>query len=358
MLLLGLAHLHFIYNESVMNPIDMDKTENETTNKANSTLNDPHPFKSLEAIWEHWKHRITTVVATDANLGSPTSKFDAGNRLPSHPFVSGDTFRSMADHLYDETSSAIKLSDVKPHDVIFIKSDMAAGFCTNVFPQLQVPIIMLSHNSDDGFPRAPECTGIIDQVKLTYWMGQNLMVAMRPKLLPVPIGLANRYWSHGDIHVVAARARQFKSFMDRDILVYMNFGSTTSARGQIAQMVKDHIPEATAVTQKKSYAEYLEDLSRSKFVVSPLGNGLDCHRTWESLLMGAIPIVESSTLNPLYEDLPVMIVSDYKSLTKELLDLFLKKLPMRFTERSLDKLFSAYWQAKIVELKAQAQSSE
>jgi hypothetical protein len=30
------------------------------------------------------------------------------------------------------------------------------------------------------------------------------------------------------------------------------------------------------------------------FVASPYGGGPDCHRTWEALILGCIPIVKSS----------------------------------------------------------------
>ena len=44
-----------------------------------------------------------------------------------------------------------------------------------------------------------------------------------------------------------------------------------------------------------------------KFILSPPGAGFDCHRTWEALYLGAIPIVKTSSLDPLYKDLPVVI---------------------------------------------------
>jgi hypothetical protein len=30
------------------------------------------------------------------------------------------------------------------------------------------------------------------------------------------------------------------------------------------------------------------------YVLSPPGNGIDCHRTWEALFLGSIPIVKKS----------------------------------------------------------------
>lgn len=44
------------------------------------------------------------------------------------------------------------------------------------------------------------------------------------------------------------------------------------------------------------------------FGISPRGNGFDCHRTWEMLFFNMIPIVVSSPLDPLYANLPVVVV--------------------------------------------------
>ena len=46
------------------------------------------------------------------------------------------------------------------------------------------------------------------------------------------------------------------------------------------------------------------------FELSPSGNGLDCHRTYEAIILNTIPIVRSNTLDPIYKehDLPVVIV--------------------------------------------------
>ena len=43
------------------------------------------------------------------------------------------------------------------------------------------------------------------------------------------------------------------------------------------------------------------------FVVSPVGHGLDAHRTWEALALGCIVLTEASPLDAMYEEnqLPV-----------------------------------------------------
>lgn len=88
-------------------------------------------------------------------------------------------------------------------------------------------------------------------------------------------------------------------------------------------------------------SEYLIDLARSKFVLSPRGNGLDCYRTWEALYMGAFPVVRSSEIDSLFENLPVLIVDEWENVTEA----FLKEKysEMEAKEFQWEKLHPEYW---------------
>jgi hypothetical protein len=81
------------------------------------------------------------------------------------------------------------------------------------------------------------------------------------------------------------------------------------------------------------------------FVLSPQGNGIDCHRTWEALCIGCIPIVKSSGINSLFEDMPVWIVNDWTDVTEENMGKVLEDFKTR--SFNYDKLTLKYWQSKI-----------
>jgi hypothetical protein len=81
------------------------------------------------------------------------------------------------------------------------------------------------------------------------------------------------------------------------------------------------------------------------FVVSPEGVGLDCHRTWEAILLGCIPIVKRNALSSLFSDLPVIVVDDWAQVSRELLLGYASE----FVSRSFDfrLLFREFWMRKI-----------
>ncbi len=86
------------------------------------------------------------------------------------------------------------------------------------------------------------------------------------------------------------------------------------------------------------------------FSISPHGNGLDCHRTWEDLALGCIVIVKTSPLDPLYEGLPVVIVDDWNEITKENLYSWLSIYYDAHTNPEYrQRLTNKYWQQKILD---------
>jgi hypothetical protein len=85
------------------------------------------------------------------------------------------------------------------------------------------------------------------------------------------------------------------------------------------------------------------------FEASPRGKGLDCFRTWEALFLGSIPIVQSSSLDPLFldEGLPVAIVESYREVTPANLARWKATLQDRFTPALREKLTNDWWLARI-----------
>jgi hypothetical protein len=101
-------------------------------------------------------------------------------------------------------------------------------------------------------------------------------------------------------------------------------------------------------SERISRKESLQRMKEYKFIVSPFGNGYDCHRTWEALILGCIPIIKSSGLDPMFEGLPVMIVKSWADITRERLDSFIadksqmEKITMRFWVEYLNSVRNNY----------------
>jgi hypothetical protein len=68
-------------------------------------------------------------------------------------------------------------------------------------------------------------------------------------------------------------------------------------------------------------SEYFTSLPSYKFVISPEGNGVDCHRHYEALMAGCIPVVEDSIhVREVYGNCPILYTTDYSEITTEYLE--------------------------------------
>jgi hypothetical protein len=68
-------------------------------------------------------------------------------------------------------------------------------------------------------------------------------------------------------------------------------------------------------------SEYFTTLPNYKFVISPEGNGVDCHRHYEALMAGCIPVVEESEhIRSVYGNCPILYTKDYSEITPEYLE--------------------------------------
>ena len=80
------------------------------------------------------------------------------------------------------------------------------------------------------------------------------------------------------------------------------------------------------------HKRYYRNLKKYKFIISPEGNGIDCHRHYEALLSGSIPIVERNLhIVNKYKCCPILYTKDYSEITEDYLN--------KVYEYMIDKVF-------------------
>lgn len=91
-----------------------------------------------------------------------------------------------------------------------------------------------------------------------------------------------------------------------------------------------------------SPSDYFDSLPSYKFVVSPEGNGIDCHRHYEALIAGCIPIMQrNSLIEEKYKGCPVLYTDDYTEITPAYLES--KYEEMKSGIYDFSRLFLAYY---------------
>ncbi len=270
--------------------------------------------------------------------------------------VTIQAFKECCDHIFDRNSD-FPIDAVQYGETIFVSDgdiDMEEFFL-RVHPFIP-PHIIITALGDTPIPG--RFRSHLECPKLLGWFTLNTDT-IHPKLHPIPLGIYASSEEYGD---KAVFERVISQRIEKDSLLYMNFSVHYHPDRKLVFNKFKNVDYCTSAYRSywANFVEhkglpletYLHDLSRHKFVLSPPGNGLNCFRTWEGLLMKCYPIVKTSPLDPLYVDLPVVVVLDWNSITRE----FLEEKYREFSgkEFKLEKLFMPYWIEQMKLLKFQS----
>lgn len=134
---------------------------------------------------------------------------------------------------------------------------------------------------------------------LIKWYGQNMIPNYHiDKMVGIPIGLENSQWKGSDYNV----CKKYKNNI-KEKLLYFNFSlNTNKERGCIENVL---LQNGFIKNEKTDWETYIKEIFTYKFALSPEGNGIDCHRTWECIYVGCIPILKKNSImfdffTPLY----------------------------------------------------------
>jgi len=185
------------------------------------------------------------------------------------------------------------------NDWCFCKTDYLDEFFAHHAPE--TPFVLFTHNSDLSIDERH--ARYLADPRLLAWFATNVLLD-EPRLHPIPIGVANPHWPHGD---TAALKRVQQARLPKSRLFDVSFSLETNPD------VRRYCIEQTglAVTPGRPFEDYLRGVSSAWFCISPSGNGIDTHRTWEALYVGTVPVVTRSVLTDRHDDLPMIVLDDW-----------------------------------------------
>jgi hypothetical protein len=261
------------------------------------------------------------------------------------------------------------LQGVKDGDSVYITPEAVEFFCKQFLPNLKVKIVLVSGDSDKYISDIPYLSGYFSDYNITYyqpildspfilkWFVTNCML-VHPKLVYLPYGLDYHTLAESDIYPWGKKASPIqqeaelleivhsaKHFIYRQKPIYSNFhfNYQRGDRREAIQEIPSHLIyyEPRQLTRNVSFRNQSEFI----FIASPWGNGPDCIRTWEGLVLGCIPIVKRSTMSAVFDELPVLIVDKWSDITEKLL----QDTIQRFSQMTFmyEKLTLAYWVKRI-----------
>lgn len=222
--------------------------------------------------------------------------------------------------------------------VKYLKIDDAFAYIKNNRSHINI----VSHNGD--LPVDEKYEKYVD--RFPKWYGQNV-VAKHSKFIPIPIGLENDYVTNSveKKHVLFDTLKNSDSINYKKIMyVNHNIGTNPKERKRPYEIFETNdwltIEGCIGYSYQKNY--YNKILEHA-FILSPPGNGIDCHRTWEILYLRRIPILKRfGKTEELYADLPVVFINDYEEINFDFLNTKLDDIKSK--KFNFEKLKFNYWE--------------
>eukprot|EP00035_Acanthoeca_spectabilis_P029638 m.5935 g.5935 ORF g.5935 m.5935 type:complete len:514 (+) comp3766_c0_seq1:220-1761(+) len=217
-------------------------------------------------------------------------------------------------------------------------------FIRVVLPVMKGKFVLITTVGDNLNPESVHgAEKLLESPLLERWYTQD-MGRLHPKITPIPIGyfiFRAAKWNASDStnfyrsasfptrnrfprsHTVLLDGMNMRTHPSRPV------ASAEAARCLSKSTVKVPYPLVTPPRLSNKTAA-LERYDQHTFGISPIGNGVDCYRTWEMLTMGMIPIVQSSSIDVLYNNLPVLVLKEWSELCSVDLEAAHARLAPRF----------------------------
>ena len=217
-------------------------------------------------------------------------------------FITGNKYKKICHYSLDNFGF-IKHSEPEKNEIlkIFVKVDYIHTFFKT---KIERPYWLITHNGD--IPIGDDYLPYMSDNNLIKWFGQNIDTK-HFKLNSIPIGIANETWEHGNESILT---EIINKKLTKENLIYANFDINTN-KSEREICLSEINKNGVTLDNKKPFKEYLEEVGKSYFVISPNGNGIDCHKTWESLYLKSIPIVTKSVNIEFYQKYPIIIIDSW-----------------------------------------------
>jgi hypothetical protein len=264
-----------------------------------------------------------------------------------------------------------KCCDIPYGTTIYVHFDILRMFIKQILPYIRNYFVLVCGSTDLEFPR--DFQDIFFDIEysekiLNFWC-QNCTVETR-KIHSIPIGLDYHCMSFNTPHlsygerdlkpvIQEQRTKEiiqsFKNIEETKAGCITNFHLATEypKRERVRVPAYQRLKDNTSVKflPKMNRYDYFKETNEYFFMISPSGNGLDTHRTWEALILNRVPIVNDTGLQ-VYDDLPIIQLQigangeGWEQINKEFLEEKKKEIICKLNEGkyNLDKLRLSYWE--------------
>ena len=243
-----------------------------------------------------------------------------------------------------EEISESDYSNINDFDTVYVISSALKDWFKKIYPILKkrhTKIILVTGDSIKNTPlgalgiSSNMLYNIFKENIIIHWFCQNCDYKDPLYITPIPLGIdyhtINRksFWglqrTHyllQDLYLYLTSHKSLMNFETRryDLFCDIHLNKEVYNRQRREAFNSNFLfPKSFLLSNPVPRNKYWKMIKRCKYILAPRGNGNDTHRAWEAICLGVIPIVEKSSLDSLFDDLPVLFVRSYQEVSEKLL---------------------------------------
>ena len=266
------------------------------------------------------------ILRAKSNIQNRIMPRNLNNRSSSYPFLCPDTYLDYCNQAIlsesDLNNFIQESSPEKEIDSVYIIGELVEKLILNLESLKKIRIkklIIMESDTEQNVAKLQTLLSICDDIF------SNNLVGIEKRITPLPLGLERRaYRSAGILNHFTKDFSIDPNYREINFLVAWN-DATNPKRSEYRNQFNSS--KNGLVINARIHPNTIHQLMRKTlFVPSPAGNGLDCHRTWEAMYLGAIPVVLKSEFCG-DSSWPVLVVDDWDEIIK-------------MTRKELEELYS------------------
>ena len=273
---------------------------------------------------------------------------DLQKRVSSYPYLCPDTYLAKCERVILTPLDLNKLigENSNKYKTVYLVGDLIDQFIESChqIPNIETLVI----GESDVTQREQNLSKFYSKVGKIF---SNNLVGKSDRCFPVPLGIERQAYRS------AGRVRNFQKkyeikISDRTIPFLIAWNDATNAKRPIYRAEFQNHSDSLVINQRVTASTIHKLMRKTMFVPSPAGNGIDCHRTWEALYLGAVPVVLRSEYFG-ESNWPVLVVDSWSELlekkSNELKDIYIsnaldQKQAIQFGVNILEKIFGAAYE--------------
>tara|TARA_R110002051_G_C8725005_1_gene497213 strand:+ start:707 stop:1558 length:852 start_codon:yes stop_codon:yes gene_type:complete len=206
---------------------------------------------------------------------------------------------------------------VEENDIVFVKTDYIFNgeFQREYLPRIKNKFTLVTGIS--SYSVEGKCSEIINNSFVRHWFCTN--PPSPNEILPLPIGFEEKERVGGNQSVLNNAMLSTPEWADKSDKLYLPYhdvGTNPKRDSQVRFL--SSLSYVEAETERLEFSQYLNKMSKYKYILCLSGAGDDTHRNYEALLVGSTPVMLTTPLKRVFDyyNLPSVFLREWGEIEK------------------------------------------